>query len=66
MEKIEIEGMTCQHCVMSVTKALAAIPGLRDIKVDLEKGEAIFENLGGVPKENIREAVEKAGYKVIT
>lgn len=64
MEKIRIEGMTCQHCVMSITKALATI-GLKEIKINLEKGEATFENPGQVSKESISGAVEKAGYKVV-
>ena len=64
MEKIKIQGMTCQHCVMSVTKALGMIPGLKGIKVDLVKGEATFENTQNVPMPNIRKAVEEAGYKV--
>ena len=64
MEKIKIQGMTCQHCVMSVTKALGMIPGLKGIKVDLVKGEATFENTQKVSPESIRKAVEEAGYKV--
>ncbi len=38
MEKIKVQGMSCQHCVMAVTKALGGIDGIRDVKVDLEKG----------------------------
>lgn len=63
MEKIKIQGMTCQHCVRTVTKALADIPGLKDIKVNLEKGEATYENVDNVPKQLIRQAIEKAGYQ---
>jgi copper chaperone CopZ len=65
MEKIKIQGMSCQHCVMSVTKALTRIPGIQNLKVDLVKGEATFENTQNVPLPNIRKAVEEAGYKVI-
>lgn len=64
MEKIKIKGMTCQHCVMSVTKVLTAIPGLKSIEVSLEKEEATFENPGKVSKESIRKAIEKAGYRI--
>ncbi len=64
MEKIKIQGMTCQHCVMSVTKALGKIPGLKNLKVDLVKGEATFENTENVPQPSIRKAVEEAGYTV--
>jgi len=65
MEKLRIQGMTCQHCVMSVTKALGSIPGIKGLKVDLVKGEATFENTQDIPMQNIRKAVEEAGYKVI-
>lgn len=65
MDKVKIQGMTCQHCVMTVTKALEKIPGLKNVKVDLDKGEATFENTQNVSWENIRQAVEEAGYKVV-
>jgi copper chaperone len=64
MEKIKIKGMTCQHCVMSVTKALGSITGIKNLKVDLVKGEATFENTQKVTGEAIRKAVEEAGYTV--
>ncbi len=64
MEKIKIQGMSCQHCVMAVTKALGKIPGLTDVKVDLAKGEATFENTQETPREKIQKAVEEAGFKV--
>ena len=65
MEKIKIQGMSCQHCVMSVTKALGTIPGIQNLKVDLVKGEATFENTKNIPLSAIRKAVEDAGYKVV-
>jgi copper chaperone len=64
MEKVKIQGMSCQHCVMAVTKALNKIDGLKEVKVDLEKGEASFENQGQVSHEKIGQAVEEAGFKV--
>ncbi len=65
MEKVKIAGMSCQHCVMAVTRALNKIDGLRDVKVDLEKGEATFENAGRVSLEKISQAIEEEGFKVI-
>ena len=64
METIKIQGMTCQHCVMAVTKALGRLAGLKNLKVDLAKGEATFENAQNIPRDSIRQAVEDAGYKV--
>jgi copper chaperone len=65
METIKIQGMTCQHCVMAVTKALGKLPGLKNLKVDLAKGEATFESAQNTPRDSIRQAVEDAGYKVV-
>ena len=65
MEKIKIQGMTCQHCVMSVSKALNSIPGLKSLRVNLVTGEATFENTQNISPEKIRQAVEDAGYKVV-
>ena len=65
MEKIKIQGMTCQHCVMSVSKALNSIPGLTNVRVNLVTGEATFENTQNISLDKIRQAVEDAGYKVV-
>ena len=65
MEKVKIQGMTCQHCVMSVTKALSSIPGLTNVRVNLVQGEATFENPQNVSPEKIRKTIEDAGYKVV-
>ncbi len=64
MATIKIEGMTCGHCVMAVKKALMKVEGLKDVQVNLEKGEATFEEEKPVAANLIREAVEKAGYEV--
>lgn len=65
MEKIKIQGMSCQHCVMSVTKALGNLAGVKGLKVDLVKGEATFDNTQNIPFEKICQVVEAAGYQVI-
>lgn len=63
MKTIRIEGMSCQHCVMAVTKALSGVAGVRNVKVDLARGEAAYEEERPVNIELLREAVRKAGYK---
>ncbi|MBW2147721.1 MAG: heavy-metal-associated domain-containing protein [Deltaproteobacteria bacterium] len=63
MTRITVKGMTCQHCVMAVTRALGEIDGVKDVSVDLDKGEAVFEETKPVDKELIREGLEKAGYQ---
>lgn len=64
MTKIKIKGMSCNHCVAAVTKALNEIEGIQEVKVDLSKGEATFEEMRPVDMSIVRDAVKKAGYEV--
>ncbi len=42
--RIKVNGMTCEHCVMAVRKALERTPGVeRVIEVSLDRGEALVE-----------------------
>ncbi len=61
MLKLKVEGMTCNHCVMAVKKALLKVPGVEKAEVSLEKGEALVEGVAD-PQALIR-AVEEEGYK---
>ena len=36
---LKVKGMSCQHCVMSITKALSQLEGIKNVQVDLAKGE---------------------------
>jgi len=64
MKSIMIKGMSCQHCVMAVTKALRGIDGLTRVEVDLASGKATFEETKPVEMETIIAAIRKAGYDV--
>jgi copper chaperone CopZ len=66
MKKImTIEGMSCGHCVMRVTKALEEIPGVSNAKVNLLDGKASVEGEDLDPN-LLRGAVIKAGYTVVS
>ncbi len=64
MRTVKIKGMSCQHCVKAVTKALGEIEGVSDIRVDLASGEASFEESRPVSLEIIAEKVKKAGFEL--
>ena len=55
-----ISGMTCQHCVAAVTKALQSVPGVQSAQVDLAQGKASVA--GSAPVQILINAVAKAGY----
>ena len=59
---IKIEGMSCMHCKMAVEKALKAVPGVIDAKVDLAKKEAVLA--GSADQAVMAKAVSDAGFKV--
>jgi copper chaperone len=65
MATVKIKGMSCNHCVMAVQKALGGIDGVTNVNVDLEKGEATFDETAPVDMNTVREAVQKAGYQVV-
>ena len=62
---IKIEGMTCEHCVKAVAKALSAIDGITVQSVSLEDGVAKVSVQEGFDTEKLRNAVTEQGYKVV-
>ena len=62
---IKVKGMTCQHCVMSVKKALGKLEGIQNVEVDLQQAEVRFDNAKGVASDRVKKAIEEAGYEVV-
>ena len=62
---VRIKGMTCGHCSARVEKKLKELAGVSDAVVDLEGEHAIINLSGDVSDEQIREAVDEAGYEVV-
>lgn len=64
MKTIKVKGMSCEHCVMTVTKALNEIDGIENAKVDLSKNEASFDETTSIDMGIIKDQIEKAGFEV--
>jgi len=60
---LKIKGMTCQHCVQSVTKALQSVAGVRSVSVSLKRGRAIVEHGENIATSSLVQAVVEAGYE---
>ena len=60
---LKIEGMSCQHCVMRVKKAIEAVQGVSKAEVVIGQATVSFDE-AKTSKEAISAAVEKAGYKI--
>lgn len=64
MPTVKIKGMSCQHCVASVSKALSGIAGVTDVQVDLGAGEATYNETAPVDPEVIKKAIADTGFEV--
>jgi copper chaperone len=60
---IQVDGMSCQHCVMRVKKAVEGLAGITDLAVEVGRVKATFDE-SRVQKKDIEEAIVKAGYKI--
>lgn len=58
--ELQIEGMSCGHCVRAVEQALCAVPGVT--RAEVEIGRARVE--GEASRERLVQAVEAEGYRV--
>ncbi|MFZ5353729.1 MAG: heavy-metal-associated domain-containing protein [Bacillota bacterium] len=63
-KQINIEGISCGHCVKHVTDALHQI-GMSKVQVNLEGKYAIADALNEIEDAKIKKAIEEAGYDVI-
>ena len=57
-----VTGMTCGHCVASVTEELGELDGVRDVYVVLDTGEVTVASTQPLDRADVRAAVEEAGY----
>jgi copper chaperone len=56
---LKVTGMTCNHCVMAVTKALKSVSGVEAADVSLEKAQAVVQ--GGADAQSLIAAVKDEG-----
>lgn len=61
---LKVEGMTCGHCEMTLTKELQKLPGASDIQVSSATGKATLTVDDSVEQSVVTAAVEEAGYKL--
>jgi copper ion binding protein len=60
---LKIEGMTCEHCVAHVKKALESLTGVKAADVNLKKKSAKVNHDDTVRLDTLKAAVTEAGYE---
>ncbi|GBE03082.1 MAG TPA: copper chaperone [Nitrospirae bacterium] len=61
---LKIDGMTCQHCVKRVKKAIDGIEGVSSSEVDIGSARVIYDD-SKTGREAMEKAVQDVGYRVI-
>ncbi len=59
-----VTGMTCGHCVASVTEEVTELAGVTDVVVDLASGSLTVTSAAPLDESAVRAAVEEAGYQL--
>lgn len=60
-----VKGMTCGHCVSSVTEEVSQISGVQSVDVDLPTGKVTVTSEAPVSDDAVRAAVTEAGYELV-
>ncbi|WP_115728119.1 heavy-metal-associated domain-containing protein [Actinomyces culturomici] len=66
--ELAVNGMTCGHCVMSVTEELEEVPGVKHVDVILNSGATSKVTVltdTGVDDDALRDAVSEAGFELV-
>ncbi len=64
-QTLNVQGMTCGHCKMSVENALKDLEGVQTAEVNLDAGNvAVTYDEAKVNQDAMKEAIEDQGYDV--
>ena len=59
-----VSGMTCEHCVLSVSEEVSELAGVDGVEVDLDSGRMAITG-SGYSDDQVKAAVEEAGYEAV-
>ncbi|MGQ4268934.1 heavy-metal-associated domain-containing protein [Nocardiopsis changdeensis] len=59
-----VDGMSCGHCVNSITQEVGTVAGVTDVQVDLGSKKVTVHGEGAVDDAAVRAAIDEAGYEV--
>ncbi|WP_018221430.1 heavy-metal-associated domain-containing protein [Salinispora pacifica] len=61
----QVQGMTCGHCVATVSAEVGELPGVEQVQVDLAAGRLTVTSQHPIEVETVRAAVDEAGYDLV-
>lgn len=60
--QLQVKGMSCQHCVKAVTKAVQSQDPQATVSVDLPSGQVTVQSV--LPRSTVSQAISEQGYEV--
>lgn len=64
--KLNISGMHCGSCAGNIERSLKKVPGIKTANVSMMTNKGIVECEDSVSEEDLKKAVSRAGYKVVS
>ena len=64
MATVKVKGMSCQHCVKSVTEVMEKL-GAKDVSIDLLTGDVKYSESAPISKDDIKAAIDKIGFEYV-
>ena len=61
----QVQGMTCGHCVSAVSSEIGQLSGVSEVSVDLDSGKVTVVAEQPLAQDDVRAAVEEAGYELV-
>ncbi len=61
-----VTGMTCGHCVSAVTGEITKLDGVTNVDIDLDSGRVTVASERDLGDDEVRAAVDEAGYEVVS
>jgi copper chaperone CopZ len=61
----QVKGMTCGHCVTSVTAELKKVDGVTEVAVDLATGQVTVDSTQPLADTDVAAAIDEAGYDLV-
>ena len=61
---VQVQGMTCEHCVAAVSGELSKLDGVTNVEVDLDSGSVTIDSTRSLDDAEIADAIDEAGYEL--
>jgi copper chaperone len=62
---INVDGMSCEHCVKAITQAIGALPEVSGVAVDLGAKTVTVDHDPALALDKIKYEIEEQGYDIL-